>query len=566
MKMDFKKEIVALFSSIVTIDKDLIEIPPNLDLGDYAVPCFKLAKQLRKSPAQIAQDISQQLADRITLEGPFIRIEAAGPYVNIAINRALLIESVLVRVFATKDAYGTSTEGEGKVIVVDYSSPNIAKPFGIAHIRSTVIGNAICKLYAALGYHIIGINHLGDWGTQFGKLMVAYRQWGDETRLVQEGIDYLVKIYIEFGNRAKEDPSLDDEARAWFKRLEEQDPEAVALWQRFRDLSLEEFNKYYEELDIHFDYIQGEAFYNDRLQDTIEYIKERVPTEMSEGALIVRLDEVGIDTPVILQKSDEASTYHTRDFAAALYRLQNYDPDRILYIVGTPQILHFRQLFAVLEKMGEDPAKFVHVPFGNMTYSGKMMSTRKGNFVLLRDVLQRSVELADQIISAKNPDLANKEEIAKQIGIGAVIFGDLTNDRTRDVDFTWEKVLNFEGDTAPYLQYTHARICSIKRKAVLDVQSDVQFNLLIDSHEFELAKLLDQFPSIVAESAQAYKPNILTNYLITLAQAFNQFYNHCPILKEVEALRDARLLLAEDVRIVLAMGLGLLGIHSPEEM
>jgi arginyl-tRNA synthetase len=564
--MDFKEEIVAIFAPIMTIEKDLIEIPPNPDLGDYAVPCFKLAKQMRKAPAQIAQDIAQQLADQITPGGPFVRVEAVGPYVNFGINQAILIESVLARVFEAKEAYGTSSEGVGKNIVVDYSSPNIAKPFGIAHIRSTVIGNAICKLYAALGYTIIGINHLGDWGTQFGKLMVAYQKWGDENRLLAEGIDYLVEIYIEFGNRAKEDPSLDDEARAWFKRLEDQDPEAVALWQRFRDLSLEEFNKYYEELEIQFDHIQGEAFYNDRLQSTIEYIKERVPTEISEGALIVRLDDVGIETPVILQKSDEASTYHTRDIAAAMYRLQNYSPERILYVVGAPQTLHFRQLFAVLEKLGEDPSKFVHVPFGNMTYGGEMMSTRKGNFVLLRDVIQRSVELAEQIITEKNPDLANKEEVAKQIGIGAVIFGDLANDRTRDVDFTWEKVLNFEGDTAPYLQYTHARICSIERKAEIEVRPDVQFDLLVDPHEFELVKLLDQFPSIVVESAQAYKPNIVANYLIALAQSFNQFYNHCPIIKETEALRDARLLLAEDVRIVLVKGLGLLGIHAPQEM
>ena len=332
------------------------------------------------------------------------------------------------------------------------------------------------------------------------------------------------------------------------------------------DLSLEEFNKYYDQLEIKFDYFQGKAFYNDQLESTIVYIKSKIDTEVSDGALIIRLDDVGIETPIILQKSDEASTYHTRDFAAAFYRLRTFNPEKILYVVGAQQILHFRQLFAGLEKLGEDPARFVHIPFGNMKYAGEMMSTRKGNFVLLRDVIQRSVELAQQIIEEKNPELENKEEIAKQIGIGAVIFGDLSNDRTRDVDFTWEKELNFEGETAPYLQYTHARICSIERKAEVEVRNDVQFDLLTDPIEFELVKVLDQFPAQLLESATAFKPHIIANYLITLAQAFNNFYNHCPIIKESAELRDVRLLLADCVKIVLAKGLALLGIHAPAEM
>jgi arginyl-tRNA synthetase len=560
--MDFKEEIIKLFEPIIPIEKELIEIPPDPNLGDFAVPCFKFAKQFRKSPVQIAQEFVDQFGPN----DAFLKIEATGPYVNFFINQTILLRNTLTKIYDEKVDYGNTNIGDGKSIVIDYSSPNIAKPFGIMHIRSTVIGNSLYKIFTALGYKCIGVNHLGDWGTQFGKLMVAYRMWGDEDQLQEKGIDYLVKIYIEFVDKAKDDPTLDDQARVWFKKLEDKDPEAVELWQRFRDLSLAEFDKYYEELEIKFDYVQGESFYNDQLEPTIEYIQNTIETQISDGALIIPLSDVGIETPVILRKSDEASTYHTRDLSAALYRIRTFNPVKIIYVVGAPQQLHFRQLFAVLGKLGEDQDRFIHVPFGNIKYEGEMMSTRKGNFVLLRDVIHKSVDLALQIIEEKNPELENKEEIAKQIGIGAVIFGDLSNDRVRDIDFSWEDVLNFEGETAPYLQYTHARICSIERKAEMDIRSDVNFELLKDPIEFELIKTLERFPTEIIEAAKAYRPNLISNYLIALAQSFNRFYNNCPIIKEEPELRDARLLLADSVKIVIAKGLSLMGIHAPQEM
>jgi len=459
--MDFKEEIVNILKPLVQIDVNLIEIPPDSKLGDYTVPCFKLAKQLKKAPQLIAEDLAKQLHSTDI----FSQIKSTGAYLNFFINKTFYIGQLLSKVHKENQKYGNSKIGKGRNIVVDYSSPNIAKPFGIAHIRSTVIGNAICKIYAALGYNIIGVNHLGDWGTQFGKLMVAYLDWGDPKRLEKEGIDYLVEIYIEFGNKEKTDSSLDDKARAWFKKLEDKDPKAVELWDKFRNLSLIEFNKYYEELEIKFDYFQGESFYNDQLESTVDFVKSKVPTEISEGALIVNLKPKGIDTPLLLRKSDGATTYHTRDLAAALYRIKTWNPEKIVYVVGSPQKLHFNQLFTTLEMMGYKRNTFMHVDFGNMTYEGQMMSTRHGNFVRLSEVISKSIELAKKTIDQKNPDLKNKDAIARQVGIGAIIFGDLSNDRTRDVDFTWEKALNFDGETAPYLQYTHARKCRILRKA-----------------------------------------------------------------------------------------------------
>ncbi|MHA1898622.1 MAG: arginine--tRNA ligase, partial [Promethearchaeota archaeon] len=469
-------------------------------------------------------------------------------------------------IYKAGESFGSLDIGHNRNIVIDYSSPNIAKPFGIAHIRSTVIGNSLCKIFEKLGYRSIGINHLGDWGTQFGKLMVAYMKWGDEKKLKEDGIDYLVKIYVEFGEKAKTEPGLVEEARKWFKKLEDGDPKAVSLWELFREMSLEEFNKYYEELGIKFDYIQGESFYNDKLDETIEYIKSKVPTELSEGALIVDLKSKGIKVPLLLRKSDGATTYHTRDLAAALYRLRTFDPEKILYVVGTPQTLHFKQLFAVLEMAGEDPAKFVHVNFGNMTYGGEMMSTRRGNFVPLKDVINKAISMAEEIINEKNPDLENKKEIAKQVGIGAIIFGDLSNDRTRDIDFSWERSINFDGETAPYLQYTHARICSILRKSDIKPDNKIDPYLLKEDIEYELVKILSDFPNVIKSAAESYKPNLIANYLIKLAQAFNKFYNAYKVLVDDLELKKARLLLIDSIRIVIKNGLALLGIEAPEKM
>lgn len=560
--MDFKEEIVKLLKPVIEIDTGLIEEPPDPNLGDFAIPCFKFSKELKKSPVKIAEEF----AVKIKPNEIFAEIKNTGPYLNFFVNRSILTEEILSKIFTEKEKYGEFDIGKGRHVVVDYSSPNIAKPFGIAHIRSTVIGSSICKIYDALGYKSVGINHLGDWGTQFGKLMVAYNKWGNPELLKKDGINYLVKIYVEFGQKAKEDPQLDVEARKWFKMLEDGKPKAVSLWKKFREMSMNEFNKYYDLLGIKFDYVQGEAFYNNQLEKTVEYIKKKVPTEISDGALIVDLKSKGIKTPLLLRKSDGATTYHTRDLAAALYRLRTFDPAKILYVVGTPQKLHFKQLYAVLSLIGEDATRFTHVNFGNMTYEGQMMSTRAGNFVELKEVLDRAVELAKETIEQKNANLKNKEEVARQVGVGAIIFGDLSNDRTRDVEFNWKKALSFEGETAPYLQYTHARICSIERKASVNIKGKINVELLAEPFEFDLVKLLEKFPGVVLESAKTYKPNLIANYLISVAQTFNKFYNKCPIIKEKAELKNARLLLADCTRFVIEKGLALLGIEAPSEM
>jgi len=560
--MDFKEEIVKILKPVIDIDISLVEIPSNPDNGDYALPCFKLAGILKKSPNQIAEDLVQKVKN----SSLFTKIINVGPYLNFFVNKTLLIKENLQQIYDQGSKYGSSNIGNSKNIVVDFSSPNIAKPFGIAHIRSTVIGNALCKIFSFLSYYVIRINHIGDWGTQFGKLLVAYTKWGDSERLTKEGIDYLVEIYVEFGEKAKGDPILLDEARNWFKKLEDGDFKAIELWKKFRDLSLEEFNRYYKILEIDFDYFHGEAFYNDQLNGTINLVKSKIPTEISQGALIVDLKSKNIETPLILRKSDGATTYHARDIAAALYRIKHFNPEKIIYVVGAPQKLHFMQLFALLEMMGEDRERFAYVDFGSMSYQGEMMSTRHGNFIPLSIVLDKAIEIASRLIEEKNPNLDNKRAVARKIGIGSVIFGDLINDRIHDIEFSWEKAVNLKGETAPYLQYTHARICSIKRKADLAIEKDVSFELLRTDIEFELVKILGKFPSKIKKASNLYKPSIIANYLIKVGQTFNKFYEKCNIIKERPKLRDARLLLAECTRIVIENGLSLLGIHSPKEM
>ncbi len=560
--MDFQDEIAKQLSPFITIDPNIIEVPPDPEMGDYAVPCFKFAKQMKKSPSQIAVDLAQNLQPNAF----FSRIINTGPYLNFFINKVFLAQEILSEIFLKKSKYGASELGKGKTIVVDFSSPNIAKPFGIAHIRSTVIGNAICNLYSKLGYKLVRINHLGDWGTQFGKLIVAYQKWGDVSLLESEGINHLVQIYIRFSELEETDCNLAIEARAWFKKLEDNDVEAKALWQRFREISIDEFEKYYKELGIKFDFVQGEAFYNDQLDSTLAYVKKRIPVEISDGAVIINLKDSGISTPVMLRKSDGASTYDLRDIAAALYRVQTFKPEKLIYVVDERQSLHFKQLFAVLNMLGEPLHEFVHVSFGKMTYEGVAMSTRHGNFVPLREVMEKAVNMALKIIKEKNPELENKEEVAKMIGVGALIFEDLTNDRMRDIEFKWEKALNFDGDTGAYLQYTYARICSIERKAQTKIDKNVDFALIQQSIEVEVIKLLKNFPSRVIEAAEAYKPNIIANYLISVAQAFNKFYTQCPVIKVDPSLRNARLLIVECVRIVLESGLSLLGIKAPHRL
>ncbi|MFC1691854.1 arginine--tRNA ligase [Nanoarchaeota archaeon] len=543
-----------------------LETPPSFELGDYAFGCFELAKELKKAPAEIAQDIAKQ----IKLKDPIKKVEVEGPYVNFFINKKILAENTLKEISKKTDNYGSQQLGKGKNIVIDYSSPNIAKPFGIGHLRSTVIGNSLKHILKFLGYKVIAVNHLGDWGTQFGKLIVAFREWGVEAELMKSPITHLFSLYVKFHEEAKIDPELENRARMWFKRLEDGNKDALQLWELFRKLSLDEFKKYYSQLEIEFDTYHGEAFYNDKTEDAIKLIEGKKITEISEDALVVMLEDQKPEMPpLLLRKSDGATTYSTRDLAAVFYRMMEYDPEKIIYVVGSPQKLHFNQLFTVLEKLGHKKELFEHVDFGLIKFKDAKMSTRKGNIIFLEEVLDKAIELARKIIKEKNPDLYNKNEIAHIVGIGAVIFGDLCNDRIRDVDFDWDRVLSFEGETAPYIQYTHARAGSVLRKSGLEGLKNIDYGKFQTTHEQKLIVKLNDFQKTIVDSANHYKPHIIANYLIELSQLFNEFYQKCPILKNDENDDDlilARLALTAGVKQVIKNGMSLLGIKVPEEM
>jgi arginyl-tRNA synthetase len=557
---DFKLHIIEKIVDEVGgdgIDESVIEVPPDPKLGDYAFPCFVVSKKLKKPPAKVAEFLKGKIEPDELIE----KVESAGAYLNFFVKQKKIAEKALKEVFEKKDKYGSSKIGNGGKVVFDYSSPNIAKPFGIGHLRSTVIGNSLYRIFNFVGYSSFGVNHLGDWGTQFGKLIVAFRNWGNEKELEKEPIAHLFNVYVKFHEEVKIRPEIEDEARAWFKKLEDGDKEAMQLWELFKSLSLEEFKRYYAELDIHFDSWHGEAFYNDKMDAVVKMLKKKNLITLSEGAKIV---EVGKDMPPgIVVKTDGATTYLTRDLAAALYRMEEYKPAKLLYVVGAPQKLHFRQLFTVLDMMGEMKCEMKHIDF--VHYLG--MKTREGNIIFLEEVLDKAVELAKKIIKEKNPDLADKNEIAKTVGIGAIIFGDLVNDRVRDMEFSWDKMLSFEGETGPYVQYAHARICSILRKYGEDVSVDVDFELLKEDAEKELLKKIYAFKNFVVDAAESYKPSIIARYLIDLGQMFNTFYNSCPVIKAAnEELAKTRVLLCDAVRQVLANGLYLLGMKAPQEM
>ncbi len=553
------KEHAGLEEGIVRL---LIDIPPNPDMGDYTLPCFTLKERFQKAPALIANG----LADAPLTGGQITRVEAHGPYLNFFVERNGLAQWVLEDVFGQKDHYGCLDLGSGKTVVIDYSSPNIAKHLGVHHLRSAVIGNALYGLHKALGYRVIGINHLGDWGTQFGQLITAFTRWGSEEALQNDPIDVLNGLYVKFHEQAEKDPSLEGEARAAFKSLEEGNPGARKLWERFRDLSLREFNKVYEALGIRFDYYTGESFYNEMLEDTVDKLKAAGLATKSEEALIVDLDRYDMP-PCLLKKSDEASLYATRDICAAEYRHKEYGFAKMLYVVGSEQKLHFKQIFKVLEMMGDGWVKdCTHVDFGLIKFKHGRMSTRKGKIILLEEVLDEAVTRAREIIDEKNPGLEDKDHVARQVGIGAVIFADLSTRRTKDVIFDWDVVLNFEGETGPYVQYTHARLCSVMRKYGKPVGTGVDYRLLKEKDEYLLVRKLEQFPKAVEGAARSCEPVIMCNYLLELCGTFNRYYNHHRILGQEEGLTGARILLSDCVRQVLRNGLTLLGIQTPEEM
>ncbi|MBT9672739.1 arginine--tRNA ligase [Secundilactobacillus kimchicus] len=536
-----------------------IERPKDSSMGDYAFPTFTLAKTFRKAPQQIATDLVEQLD-----QSKFEKVQVAGPYINFFLDKAAFSADILAQVSAQGADFGQNENGKGGNVPIDMSSPNIAKPISMGHLRSTVIGNSIAEILKKNGYNPIKDNHLGDWGTQFGKLIVAYLKWGNEDDVKKDPITNLVKYYVKFHQEDKEHPELDDEAREWFKKLEDGDAEAHRLWSWFRDESLKAFNQIYDKLGVTFDTYNGEAFYNDKMQAVIDELKEKGLLKESQGAQVVDLSKYDLN-PALILKSDGASLYITRDIATAVYRDKTYHPAMNLYVVGSEQMYYFQQLKAVLTEMGLASAKDLHhIPFGLITVDGKKLSTRSGRIILLDEVLDDSIAMAKKQIAEKNPDLPNKDEVAKQVGVGAIIFGDLKNERMNSIDFNLADQLKFEGETGPYVQYARARAESILRKAA-DVTPAGENATINDPEAWETVKTLADFPAIVEEALADFEPSDIAKYSIRLAKAFNKYYAHSKILAD-DAEKPARLALVKSVSTILKESLRLLGVQAPDEM
>lgn len=546
----------------------MIETPPDSSLGDYAFPCFRLAKIFRKAPQMIAQEIAEKLQGEIA----FREVRNVNAYVNFFMNRAEAEADVVIEVLEKGDSFGRSTIGEGKTVIVEFSSPNIAKPFHIGHLRSTVIGNSINKIHDALGYNVVRINHLGDYGTQFGKMIVAYRKWGNEEDVRREPIKSLLSYYVRFHDEAEKDPALEDEARATFARLEHGEKEETELWQWFREESLREFTYVYDLLGIEFDSYAGESFYSDKMDRVIDIMNERGILQESQGAQIVDLSEWNMP-PAIIRKKDGSTLYITRDIAAALYRKETYGFYKNIYVVASQQNLHFSQWFKVIELMGYDWSdQCVHVPFGMVSLESGTLSTRKGQVVFLLDVLNKSIERTREIIKEKNVPAEDLEQTAKDVGVGAVVFNELSNNRIKDYVFSWDKVLNFDGETGPYVQYTHARASSVLRRAEEDVRvlCDGTFvpdmELASSDAAYELMKAVRKFPQVVQEAGEKYEPSVITRHIIDVAQYFNKFYHDEHILVDSREERMARLAVVIAAKQTIKNGLALLGVAAPDRM
>lgn len=559
------KELIAseLAKVIDSLDQDailnLLEQPKSSDLGDIAFPAFSLAKVERKAPQAIAADIAEKID-----QSAFEKVVATGPYVNFFLDKSKISDQVIKSVIEAGADYGQQDEGHGQNITIDLSSPNIAKPFSVGHLRSTVIGDALSNIFRKMGYNTIKINHLGDWGKQFGLLMVAYKKWGSKEAVEANPIDELLKLYVRINAEIENDPELDDEGRLWFKKLEDGDPEATELWQWFRDESLVEFNRIYKLLGVEFDSLNGEAFYNDKMDEGVQILEDKGLLKESKGASIVELDDVNLP-PAMIKKSDGATLYITRDIATAIYRARTYNFVKNIYAVGQEQSNHFRQLKAVLKKMGFDWSDdMVHVDFGLVTKNRQKLSTRKGNIILLEPTLQEAISRAKAQIEEKNPELENKEEVAHAVGVGAVKFYDLKTDRRNGYDFDLEAMVSFEGETGPYVQYAYARIQSILRKANFTPSTDATYSLS-DPESWEIIKLLQDFSRVVKRAAENYDPSLIAKYAINLAQAFNKYYAHTRILDESPE-RDSRLALSYSTAVVLKEALRLLGVEAPEKM
>ncbi|SHL73346.1 arginyl-tRNA synthetase [Anaerocolumna jejuensis DSM 15929] len=626
-----EKEINKLYGVSLEGVRKIIEIPADGKMGDFSLPCFQLAKQLKKNPKLIAEELKERLSEDIGSEGKeceskenkgkecegkeseskqskgkdnegkdnedkeskrkeneskdrdsidkeskgqenkdketeyISKVEAVNGYLNIFMNREIFIGKILRE--ASGKEYGSADTGKGKTICMDYSSPNIAKNFHVGHLRTTIIGNSLYKLYSKLGYSVVRINHLGDWGTQFGKQIVAYKNWSSKEQVEEGGIAELLRVYIIFDREAEKNPALQEEARAWFAKMEQGDEEALILWKWFKEISLKEFERVYKLLNIEFDSYCGESFYMDKVPALVEELKEKRLLEESDGAGIIKLDDYHMP-PCLITKKDGSSIYHSRDIAAALYRKETYDFSQCLYITGAEQKLHFAQIFKALEVMGYEWAEYMHhIPYGLVSMGGEKLSTRKGNVIYAEDILKEAVSLALTAIEEKNPNITEKEETAKKIGIGAVIYHDLANQLIKDVSFRWEEVLNFDGMSAPYIQYTYARAGSILRKIGREIEEQkVNTEYLKDDTSYELVKLVGQYPEVVREAAEKYEPSILARYAYSLAVQFNKFYQECRILTAEAGYQEARAFLCKVVQKTIKDAMSLLGIECPEEM
>ena len=537
-----------------------LEIPPNTEMGDYAFPCFKLSKALRKSPMMISDALAAEIhADYIS------RVESVKGYLNFFIDRATYAEKVVEAVLDQGECYGSDNSGAGKTVVLDYSSINIAKRFHIGHLSTTMIGNSLYKLYKFFGWNAVGVNHLGDWGTQFGKMIAAYKRWGDHDTVAAGGVDEMVKLYVRFNAEAKENEALNDEGRAWFKKIEDGDPEALEIFNWFKSVTLKDAERVYDMLGVKFDSYAGESFYNDKMQPIIDDLRAKGLLKEDQGAQIVDLEPYGMP-PALILRSDGATLYITRDLAAAKYRQDTYHFDKSLYVVAYQQDLHFRQLFKVLELMGYEWYKNCeHVAFGMVSFEGQTLSTREGRVVYLEDLLNTAISKARKIIDEKSPDLENKDVVARQVGVGAVVFFALYNNRIKDIDFYWDRALNFDGETGPYVMYTHARCCSVLRKAgECDAQPD--FTALSDPEAQDVVRLLEQFPEVLRSAMQKNEPSMITRFSVDLAQAYNKFYYERKVMVDDMSVRAARLMLTHAVRQTIAKALELIGLEAPERM
>lgn len=560
-----KNQIVNLLSQnieVLTSEEisQLIEIPPKPEMGDFAFPCFRLAKSYHKAPPMIAQDLKESIGDQAFLS----EIKVIGGYLNFYVDKAQYAQQIIDKYNNATD-YGCSDQGKDKTICIDYSSPNVAKNFHVGHLRTTIIGNSLYKIFSKLGYKVVRINHLGDWGTQFGKLIVAYKKWGSREAVEEKGIEELMDIYVKFHEEAEKDDSLNDEARAWFLKMEQGNEEALEIWQWFRDISLKEFMRVYNILGMEFDSFAGESFYRDKTADVIKRLTDDGLLKESQGAMIVPLDEYDMP-PCIVAKKDGSSIYATRDLAAILYRKATYNFDRCLYVTGLEQKLHFAQVFKVIELMGNDYAKnLVHIPYGLVSLKSGKISSRKGNVIFAEDLLRESINKTTSIIEEKNPDISDKKEVAKQVGIGAIIFNDLYNQRIKDVIFDWNKLLNFDGETGPYVQYTYARASSVLRK-IGEVPDTIDYTLLTDEASIGLLKEIERYPQVIKDAAERYEPSVIARYSIDLAHAFNKFYHECQINVEDETTKYTRTNVVKIARYIIKDALSLLGIQCPEQM